>query len=213
MNALAKMPDTPKQNPTSTSFTSLTLLGKVRDLSDQQAWSEFVRVYTPRIFSWCKRFSLQDQDAADVTQQVLMKLVTAMQSFEYDSSRGSFRGWLKTVTSNAVRDIGRKKSNNDLVGQSAEPWLETLADSQSIECLTDEIESGFRQEVLAEAESRAQLRLKPQTWEIYCLLTKEGMSATDVAKTLDVRVADAYVAKSRAIKMLKEIVSQLERLN
>jgi RNA polymerase sigma-70 factor (ECF subfamily) len=213
MNAPTRMSEPPIQNPTATSFTSLTLLGKVRDLSDQQAWSEFVQVYTPRIFSWCKRFSLQDQDAADVTQQVLLKLVTAMQSFEYDSNRGSFRGWLKTVTANAVRDIGRKKSSSDVVGQKAEPWLDKLADNQSIDLLTDEIEAGFRQEILAEAEARAQLRLKPQTWEIYCLLTKQDKSATEVAQSLNIKVADTYVAKSRAIKMLKEIVSQLERLN
>ena len=196
-----------------TSFTSLTLLGKVRDLSDQQAWDEFVRCYTPRIFSWCKRFSLQDQDAADVTQQVLMKLVTAMQSFDYDQSRGNFRGWLKTVTSNAVRDLGRKRVSKDIVGEGAEPWLQSLTDDRCIEVLTDEIEAGFRDELLKEAESRAQLRLKPQTWEIYCLLTKQSLTATEVAKKLNVKVAETYVAKSRAIKMLKDIVSQLEQMS
>ena len=201
-------------NPTLTSFTSLTLLGKIRDLSDQQAWSEFVRRYAPKIFSWCKRFSLQDQDATDVTQQVLLKLVSAMESFEYDPSRGSFRGWLKTVTSNAVRDFCRKRSStNEFTGQGAEKWLEQMVDESSVDALAEQIEAGYREELLAEAESRAQLRVNPKTWEIYCLISKEGYSAGEAAKKLGIKVADTYVAKSRVVKMLREIVTQLEQLN
>ncbi|MEM6692601.1 MAG: sigma-70 family RNA polymerase sigma factor, partial [Planctomycetota bacterium] len=120
------------------SFTSLTLLGRVRDLSDQQAWDEFVQVYTPRIFSWCKQNLLQDQDASDVTQEVLMKLVTAMEKFEYQPTRGSFRGWLKTVTTNAVRDLARRRSSSELTGPSASEWLDKLTEPDSINELTEQ---------------------------------------------------------------------------
>ncbi len=201
-------------DPTLASFTSLTLLGRVRDLSDQQAWNEFVRRYTPRIFFWCKRFSLQDQDASDVTQQVLLKLVSAMQSFDYDPSRGSFRGWLKTVTSNAVRDLGRKmSSSNELTGKNAEPWLAQLVDETAIDALAEQIEAGYQEELLTEAESRAQLRIQPKTWEAYSMLAKDGLSAPEVAGKMGIKVADVYVAKSRVIKMLRGIVAQLEQTN
>ena len=195
------------------SFTSITLLGRVRDLSDQQAWSDFVHRYTPRIFSWCKRFSLQDQDASDVTQQVLLKLVSSMQGFEYDPSRGSFRGWLKTVTSNAVRDMVRRKSSNVVTGESAEVWLSRLVDDAAIASLTAKIEEGYRQELLEEAENRVQLRVKPTTWEIYRLLTKQNVSAKEIAAKLNVKIGEVYVAKSRVIKMLRESVLQLEQFH
>jgi RNA polymerase sigma-70 factor (ECF subfamily) len=195
------------------SFTSITLLGRVRDLSDQQAWSDFVHRYTPRIFSWCKRFSLQDQDASDVTQQVLLKLVSSMQGFEYDPSRGSFRGWLKTVTSNAVRDMVRRKSSNVVTGEGAEVWLSRLVDDAAIASLTAKIEEGYRQELLEEAENRVQLRVKPTTWEIYRLLTKQNLSAKEIAGKLDVKIGEVYVAKSRVIKMLRESVLQLEQFH
>jgi RNA polymerase sigma-70 factor (ECF subfamily) len=195
------------------SFTSITLLGRVRDLSDQQAWSDFVHRYTPRIFSWCKRFSLQDQDASDVTQQVLLKLVSSMQGFEYDPSRGSFRGWLKTVTSNAVRDMVRRKSSNVVTGEGAEVWLSRLVDDAAIASLTAKIEEGYRQELLEEAENRVQLRVKPTTWEIYRLLTKQNVSAKEIAAKLNVKIGEVYVAKSRVIKMLRESVLQLEQFH
>ena len=141
-----------------------------------------------------------------------MKLVSAMQAFDYDPNRGSFRGWLKTVTSNAVRDLIRKKSSKVLTGEGAETWLNQLADEAAIASLAEKIEAGYREEMLAEAESRAQLRVKPETWEAYHLVTKQGMSSNEVAQQLGVKVADVYVAKSRVIKMLREIVDQLEQI-
>lgn len=88
--------------------TSHTLLMRVRDIEDRKAWNEFVDRYAPLIFNWCRRLRLQETDAADVTQEVLYKLVKAMREFRYDASRGTFRAWLKTVTSNAVRDLVQK---------------------------------------------------------------------------------------------------------
>ena len=195
---------------THSSFTSVTLLGQVRDASNEQAWKEFVRRYTPKIFSWCKQNSLQDQDAADVTQEVLMKLVSAMRSFEYEPAKGSFRGWLKTVTTNAVRDLVRKRSGLPLTGGSNQQAFESLAEVDSIEKLADQIEAGYQEEILAEAESRVQIRVKPLTWQAY-RLSADGKSATDIAKELNIKVADVYVSKSRVIKLLRETVAQLYR--
>ena len=197
-------------HPTQSSFTSVTLLGRVRDLSDQQAWKEFVRCYTPRIFSWCKQNSLQDQDASDVTQEVLLKLVQAMQQFEYHPDRGSFRGWLKTVTSNAVRDLARRKSSTEVTGEGAELWLQQLSTPDSIDTLATKIEAGYREELLVEAEARVRLRVKPLTWQAYQLST-DGAAAPEIAERLHVKVADVYVAKSRVLKLLRETVKQLEK--
>ena len=153
---------------------------------------------------------LQDSDAADVTQEVLMKLVSAMQQFEYQPDKGNFRGWLKTVTSNAVRDLSRKKSSSDVTGPGAEEWLNRLAEPDSIDVLTQQIESGYREELLDVAASRVRLRVNPATWEAY-EMASSGMSAPNVAKKLNIKVTDVYVAKSRVIKLLRETVKQLEK--
>ena len=88
--------------------TSPTLLGRLRGGPTDEAWSEFVDRYAPTVFSWASATGLQESDAADVTQDVLLKLLNQMRIFEYRPSVGSFRGWLKTVTMNAARDLGRK---------------------------------------------------------------------------------------------------------
>ncbi len=86
--------------------TSLTLLGRLRqDPKDQTARSEFVARYAPRILHWCRGWGLQESDARDVTQEVLLKLNRLIATFVYDPS-GSFRGWLKTLASPAWHSAG-----------------------------------------------------------------------------------------------------------
>src|SRR5262245_5031384 len=87
------------------SGTRVTLLGRLRrDPGDQKAWAEFVAHYGQRIYAWCRRWSLQEADAQDVTQNVLLRLAQKLKDFSYDPSR-SFRAWLKTLTQRAWSDF------------------------------------------------------------------------------------------------------------
>jgi RNA polymerase sigma-70 factor (ECF subfamily) len=83
------------------SATRATLLARLRrDPTDQAAWGEFVEHYGRHIYRWCRQWQLQDADAEDVTQDILLKLAQKLRDFEYDASR-RFRGWLKTVAHHA----------------------------------------------------------------------------------------------------------------
>src|SRR5689334_10548462 len=93
------------------SQTSATLLARLRQRpADQAAWGLFTDRYAGKIYGWCRGWNLQEADAQDVTQTVLLKLAEKMQGFVYDPSR-SFRAWLKTVTRHAWSDYwdGRGK--------------------------------------------------------------------------------------------------------
>ena len=191
--------------------TSGTLLLRLRQLDDREAWGEFVEQYTPRIFAWCRRYRLQDSDAADVTQEVLGKLVRAIRSFDYDATRGSFRGWLKTVTNNAVRDFledlarpGRGSGDTQVGGM-----LAALQAPDAIQDLTASLEEEAERELLREAESRVQLRVQPNKWEAYRLTALKDVAASDAATELGMPVSEVYVAKSRVLKLLREEVARL----
>src|SRR3954465_766402 len=85
--------------------TRVTLLTRLRqDPIDHAGWDEFVERYGRHIYRWCRQWKLQDADAEDVTQEILMKLTQKLRAFRYDPSR-SFRSWLKTVTHHAWRDF------------------------------------------------------------------------------------------------------------
>lgn len=192
--------------------TSGTLLMRLRELDDREAWNEFVERYTPRIYGWCRRHRLQETDAADVTQEVLGKLVKVIRSFQYDPRQGSFRGWLKTVTNNAVRDFlddlsrpGRG-SGDTRVGES----LTAIQDPVAIGELTAALDEEAERTLLREAEERVRLRVQPQTWEAYRLSAVDALPAAEIAARLAMPIAEVYVAKSRVIKWLREEVERLD---
>ena len=81
--------------------TSATLLRRLRDPADREAWGRFAENYGRRIHAWCRRWNMQEADAEDLTQGLLVKIPTKMRSFTYDPNVGSFRAWLKTVVRHA----------------------------------------------------------------------------------------------------------------
>src|SRR5436309_14586150 len=94
------------------SQTRISLLERLRqDPEDQAAWNEFVARYAPKILSWCRSRQLQEADAHDVTQTVLLQLATKMRRFVYDPSK-SFRGWLRTLTQHAWSDFVADRQRN-----------------------------------------------------------------------------------------------------
>src|SRR5579862_7014135 len=87
------------------SFTSVTLLGRLSETPDDPAaWEAFVRRYGPKIYDWCRQWKLQEADAEDVAQNVLLRLARKLRSFSYDSTK-SFRGWLRTLTQHALSEF------------------------------------------------------------------------------------------------------------
>ena len=192
--------------------TSITLLARLDDTSDQTAWSRFVDAYSPQIHSWCIKAGLRDIDAADATQDVLLKLVNLMRESKYHPDRGSFRGWLKTVTSNLVRDIMRmQKSRPSSTGNERSlRQLVNLQDETSFKDLALLIERGYERELLTLASTRVRNRVRDKTWKAYVGTAVEGMPAAVVAKKLNVTVSEVYVGKSRVLKMLRREIAKLD---
>jgi RNA polymerase sigma-70 factor (ECF subfamily) len=145
------------------STTSVTLLARLRhDPTDQAAWSDFVARYGPEILRWCRRWRLQKADAEDVTQDVLLKLHGLMARFVYNSS-GSFRGWLKTLTYHAWRDLAAERRK--AVGGGCEGSVAELLDSlQAGDDLVAQLDGEFRREVMDRAKERVRQRVAPRTW-------------------------------------------------
>ncbi len=199
------MPDISELN------TSKSLLLRLKDLQDQEAWNNFVDRYGPEIYRWCKEFNIQESDALDLTQEVLAKLVATMRSFEYDVNLGTFRGWLKTVTKNAVRDLGKKWERRITgSGETAiNNYLLMLAAPEALNTLEMRIEAQYEAELLAEAERLVSHRVQPKTWRAFQMVARQQIPVKQVAKELAMPISDIYVAKSRVLKMLREEVSKL----
>ena len=190
-------------------WTSVTLLARLGcACPGQQVWNEFVERYGRKIYGWCRHWGLQEADAEDVTQEVLLKLAEKMRTFCYDPS-GSFRGWLKTLTHHAWQDFvaSRRRAG----GGGGMEILETLHMATAREDLLQRLEKEFDRELLDTAMQRVRVRVRPHTWEAFRLLALEGLSGAQVAGQLGMKVATAFVAKSKVQKMLQEEMRRLER--
>jgi RNA polymerase sigma-70 factor (ECF subfamily) len=189
--------------------TSASLLGRLRqETKDQEAWAEFVRRYGAQILRWCNKWNLQEADAQDVTQTVLVKLAEKMQTFQYDPSR-SFRAYLKTLTNYALCDFleSRKRPGAGAGGSVALDVLETV---EAREDLLERLKSAFDQELLEEAIERIQARVEPHTWEAFRLTAIEGLAGAVVGEQLNMKVATVFKARSKVQQMLQDEIRRLD---
>ncbi len=163
----------PKDHP---SGTSLTLLGRLRaDPKDEAAWNDFVARYQPKILAWCRGWRLQESDAHDVTQNVLLKLNHLMANFAYDPKR-SFRGWLKTLTHHACA-IWYAQAKRGGIGSGDSRMGEFFENVQAADDLVQQLEEEFRRELVDQAIARVRPRVAAQTWDAFRLTAIEGCSA------------------------------------
>ena len=90
--------------------TSLTLIGRLREPADADAWAQFVALYAPLLRAWVRPLCGQDADADDVIQEVLVVVVRRLPEFAHSRRMGAFRTWLKAVAKNKLgADVGRSR--------------------------------------------------------------------------------------------------------
>src|SRR6185436_11170217 len=82
--------------------TRASLLLRLRDPKDHDAWVEFVSLYEPVIYRLLRRIGLQDADALEVLQDLFLAVNRNIERWQLGAEHGSFRGWLRRVTRNLV---------------------------------------------------------------------------------------------------------------
>jgi len=148
-------------------------LGRLRrDPTNEKAWGEFVDVYAPKIMGWCQKWNMQDADAQDVTQEVLVKLAEKLRYFMYDPSK-SFRAWLKTVAQHTCSDFMHSK-NRPGVGSGRQSRRQAALECRGARDLVLHLEQEFDREILEEAMLHIRLRVAPQTWQAFWLTAVGG---------------------------------------
>jgi RNA polymerase sigma-70 factor (ECF subfamily) len=191
------------------SRTGSTLLTVLRDFSDE-AWSAFVARYGPRIYQWCRGWRLQEADAENVTQEVLIKLFRKFRDFRYERSRGSFRSWLKTVAHHTWQDFldSRRRTT---VGTGGSDALEALRAAPGREDLARTLEEEFDLELLQEAKVRVKLEVSDRDWQIFQDLALRGQPGGEVARKLGMNVAAVFMVRSRVQEKLRAAVAALDQ--
>lgn len=189
--------------------THPSLLLRIRDARDRQAWSEFVEVYAPLVYGFGRKNGLQDADAADLTQEVLHVVSAAIGKLEYDPERGSFRGWLFTIVRRRLHNALNRKAREcrGSGSSSVQVVLEAVPAPEKQRALW---EQEFEGRLFTFAADRMRHEFQPSTWEAFRLTAVEGKSGKEAAAALGMTAAAVYLAKRRVLLRLKEEVQRLQ---
>jgi len=186
--------------------TRPSLLVRLRDAGDDQAWQQFVELYGPLIYQFARRRGLQDADAADVTQEVLRGVHGAAGRLDYDPAKGTFRAWLFTLARRRLADFHRRRTQAGRAGVP-EAMLEGLAAGDEAEAW----DRDYHQRLFDWAAEQVRPQVADTTWQAFWLTAVDGCSGQDAAERLGLSVAAVYLAKGRVMLRLREMVATIDQ--
>ncbi len=185
--------------------TSVSLLDSLRQPAVDGAWQQFVDLYSPLIRGWLRRNGAPLSDLDDVVQDVLTVVVRRFPEFRREPRTGAFRGWLRTITANCLRDHWRRMNRHPVAvgGTDFGRVIEQLADEHSgVSKMWDrEHDEHVTQSLL----KRIRAEFSEQTWYAFQRFALQGRSADEVAKELGMTTNAVFIAKSRVMSRLRKL--------
>lgn len=183
--------------------TRESLLIRLRGGQCELAWNEFAGIYQPMILRLARQSGLQACDAEDVTQHVLISVARSIKTWQKDPAKGRFRGWLTTVTRNAIRNAVTRVPRDQLLGNTQLFQLLEHSSSDSTE-LDRYIEVEFMRAVFRAAAKRVKAEFTETTWQAFWLTTVGEFSVPEVASQLAMTSGALYAARSRVMRRLQQ---------
>jgi RNA polymerase sigma-70 factor (ECF subfamily) len=178
--------------------TSVSLLERLRKPGDPEAWERFVRLYTPLLLVWTARAGLQENDAADLIQEVFIMLLKKLPEFTYDPGK-SFHAWLRTVVLNKWREHCRRAV---LPSAGAEALADVADPAEAF------WEAEDRQHLVRQARLM-QAHFTEATWRACWETTVNDRPAAEVAKELGMTPGAVRVARFRVLARLRQELAGL----
>jgi RNA polymerase sigma factor (sigma-70 family) len=187
--------------------TRESLLVRLGDGQDKQAWSDFVDLYSPVVYGFARRRGLQDADAADLVQEVLRSVARSLPN--YDREKGRFRSWLMAVVRHRLSEFWAERGR--VVSGTGDARVLRHMEQVGADGGLEELwEQEYRQSVFRLAADRIRGEFEESTWQAFWLTTVEGKNIKEVARSLGISDGAVYIARSRVTARLKKQVQLLE---
>ncbi|QDU75315.1 ECF RNA polymerase sigma factor SigE [Bremerella volcania] len=183
--------------------TSLSLLHRLRHASESDSWTRLVDMYAPLIRAWLRKYDVQESDAEDLVQEVLVAVSKDVSNFEHKGQPGAFRAWLKGILVNRLRNFWRTRDRRrEARGES--DLDRRLAE---LESPTSELSRLWNDEhdryVLKQLLILAKPHFTPTTWTAFDRVALRGESPRDVASEMQISLNAVITAKSRVLRRLR----------
>lgn len=188
------------------STTSLSLLARAQG-RQAGAWERLVELYGPLVYHWCRQFRLPDEDTADIFQEVFQAVAANLSRFRREKEGDSFRGWLRTITRNKVRDHFRGQQPVATGGSEIHQQLMQVPDPLLPE--DDPSETDLKRRQLLQALEWIAGDFEERTWQAFWRVQIEGHDTDSVARDLNMTTAAVRKAKYRVLQRLREELRDL----
>lgn len=184
--------------------TSLSLLDRLRHSPENEGWNRLADLYAPLVRVWLRRYDVQDSDANDLVQEVLLTVSRELGTFEHCGKPGAFRGWLKAILINRLRKFWRARDrrpeargDSDIDARLAE--LDDPASEMS-QIWNREHDQYVLRQLLALAEPHFAVN----TWKAFCRVALDGKLPDVVAEEMGISRNAVIVAKCRVLSRLRQ---------
>lgn len=189
--------------------TSLSLLNRLRASDEAESWERLALLYTPLLRAWMKKYDIQGADADDLVQDVLIAVSKSVKNFEHSGNPGAFRGWLKAILINRLRNFWRTRARHPQAAGGTD-----LAEQMSqLEDPSSELSQLWNREhdqfVLRHLLANAETCFTPTTWKAFCRVALEGLDPHLVSEELGISRNAVIVAKCRVLNRLRQESSGL----
>jgi RNA polymerase sigma factor (sigma-70 family) len=193
--------------------TRQSLLARLRDNSDQAGWQDFFDAYWRLIYNVARKSGMADAEAQDVVQSTFIYLTRRMPKFRYDASRGSFKSWLRVVTRSRISIHFRKAKRHELKLQEP-PVTEDEAAFDDIpdpngDVLDELWQREWESHIVKLALRRVRAKVSSQQLLIFRLAALGELPLKQVARKLEVNLAQVYLARHRVGKLFKQEITKL----
>ena len=184
--------------------TRASLIVRLADAQNAQAWDEFARLYQPVVYRLALRRGFQHADAEELVQEVMLAVARAVDGWVPDQDRGRFRDWLHRIARNLmINFLTRRKHQVWGTGKSdMQQMLEAKSEAES--AITQMFEIEIRREGFRWAAKQVQKEVKQSTWQAFWMSAIDDVPVTEVARQLGMSVGSVYIARSRVMARLRQ---------
>lgn len=193
------MPDLPE--------TNLSLIGRIKNPADNQAWIEFLGIYQPVVYRMARKRGMQPTDAQDVMQQVFLSVARAIHTWDPGADRPPFRAWLTTISRNAItKALDRTPKDR---GTGSTSMLDLLRNTAIPPATSDEFVREARRELVRKAAEQIRPEFSEATWQAFWSTSIEGRSIAEATEITGKTPGALYIARFRVRERLREKISDL----